>query len=319
MNNTQSRNYSLDGLRGMAALLVLLDHTGYFVGVGAKGVALFFVLSGYLLAIPFVKNKINTLENGLYYLLRRLLRILPMYIFYVVLVGLWEHLGNNWMISHLIFERSDGHLWSVKQELCLYLILPTYFLIIYTIRKKPLLCAILALVIATLCDIFLTRDVLGFTSPTPGIPMRLHVAPFFIGIATAYFECYLQYKKITYRHSDILIITLLSIAFYIANMFLEKPQEYIISFIFMIIILGIPYIPIASITHKILTANAFRAIGIIGYSFYLLHWIVRDEVILHTQNVYFITIIVIGITYVMSYITYRTIELPFMSVSKIFK
>ncbi len=48
---------ALDGLRGVAALMVVADHTwGWFRGVGASGVWIFFALSGFLLARPFIDN-----------------------------------------------------------------------------------------------------------------------------------------------------------------------------------------------------------------------------------------------------------------------
>ena len=57
---------SLDGLRGLAALMVFLSHTSNegiyfsssfnFSGIGKSGVFLFFVLSSFLLTYPFVKK-----------------------------------------------------------------------------------------------------------------------------------------------------------------------------------------------------------------------------------------------------------------------
>jgi hypothetical protein len=53
----------LDGLRGIAALLVILDHTWWrFTGSGTAGVWIFFVLSGFLLSQPFVTKPERALQ-----------------------------------------------------------------------------------------------------------------------------------------------------------------------------------------------------------------------------------------------------------------
>src|SRR5262249_59949491 len=84
----------LDALRGVAILLVFLFHCDSvvrpeahgggplfaFVRAGHTGVSLFFVLSGFLLAFPFLAEA----EGGRHvrrreYALRRAMRLLPMY------------------------------------------------------------------------------------------------------------------------------------------------------------------------------------------------------------------------------------------------
>src|SRR5690349_13573282 len=80
------RNGSLDAIRLLAASLVFASHVGWAIGVpgliglGAWGVALFFVLSGYLIPTVYAK--------GGPYFSRRLLRILPGYWFAVFGLGL---------------------------------------------------------------------------------------------------------------------------------------------------------------------------------------------------------------------------------------
>ncbi len=72
----------LDGIRGAAALFVLLEHTWTpFLGMGRTGVWLFFILSGYLLSQPFVKKpaRIFDVKYLKQYMIRRLSRIMPMY------------------------------------------------------------------------------------------------------------------------------------------------------------------------------------------------------------------------------------------------
>ncbi len=51
---------ALDGVRGIAILLVILFHYGY-LGCGWVGVQLFFVLSGYLITSILVKDRQQSL------------------------------------------------------------------------------------------------------------------------------------------------------------------------------------------------------------------------------------------------------------------
>ncbi|MBE5837172.1 acyltransferase family protein [Butyrivibrio sp.] len=80
------RNINLDIVRILAAFMVLSVHIGQHIGkdfgVGAKGVQLFFVLSGYL-AFSSVQNK-----TVLQYYKSRLIRILPTYYFCLILIYL---------------------------------------------------------------------------------------------------------------------------------------------------------------------------------------------------------------------------------------
>jgi len=90
----------LESLRGIALLIVVLFHAariptleGYalpelpaFVLAGHTGVTLFFVLSAFLLSLPFVREAREGLAvNRRRFWARRSLRILPLYVFFVFL------------------------------------------------------------------------------------------------------------------------------------------------------------------------------------------------------------------------------------------
>lgn len=79
---------SLDGLRGIAVILVFIFHTMSYVQIfrlGWIGVDLFFVLSGFLITgILFdSKNEVNYYKN---FIVRRALRIFPLYFFFIFLI-----------------------------------------------------------------------------------------------------------------------------------------------------------------------------------------------------------------------------------------
>ena len=121
---------ALDGLRGYAALLVLADHTmGWFSGVGTSGVYIFFTLSGFLLARPFLRQpeRAWSLRELGAYLLRRFTRILPMYWTYLFVVFALTNRFDEALL-HALFVAGSGHLWAIPQEILFYLLLPLLLL-----------------------------------------------------------------------------------------------------------------------------------------------------------------------------------------------
>lgn len=172
---------SLDGLRGVAVLLVLIVHccyelarqtsdsnlrsllqrTGSLWGFGGTGVHLFFVLSGFLLFLPFARAALgmgNQPATKNFYA-RRAIRILPAYwASLVILVALfsneylrrseWRNLVlhitllHNW--SDAIIKSIDGPYWTLAIESQFYLLLPIIALpLIWAFRRRRFTLAIL--------------------------------------------------------------------------------------------------------------------------------------------------------------------------------
>jgi len=82
---------ALDGLRGVAVLLVVAHHTQWFPrlpGLGTVGVTAFFVLSGYLIAGTLIteRNATGSLSLGRFFA-RRAARLLPALAFLLVTLG----------------------------------------------------------------------------------------------------------------------------------------------------------------------------------------------------------------------------------------
>jgi peptidoglycan/LPS O-acetylase OafA/YrhL len=113
---TQQRSIpSLDGLRGVAVLLVIIAHLGYMdrmgsalarhhlaslgklfeVEIGDLGVSIFFVISGYLITTLLLRHQDGNGQVSLKnFYARRFFRIFPPYYFYLLIVGIlwWVHL-----------------------------------------------------------------------------------------------------------------------------------------------------------------------------------------------------------------------------------
>lgn len=137
---------SLDGLRGLAILLVILLVIllhARVLSFGWVGVDLFFVLSGYLITGILVraKNRPHYYRN---FIARRALRILPPYYAYLTLVLLilpslgyrtddgrqiwaWTYLTNIAVVFRggwAAVAGNTGHLWSVAVEEQFYIVWP---------------------------------------------------------------------------------------------------------------------------------------------------------------------------------------------------
>lgn len=150
---------SLDGVRGLAVILVLITHCTYgkFLG-GWIGVDVFFVLSGYLITslLQFEYQKTEDLSFKNFYI-RRVLRLYPALILCVILANiLWSFSGpsafsqGDRMIANLssIFYFNNiingtananlAHLWSLSVEEHFYFIWPLlmYFFFLRLPVKK---------------------------------------------------------------------------------------------------------------------------------------------------------------------------------------
>jgi len=156
--NGRSHIPSLDGIRALAALWVFAVHAHLLRGVpGGFGVTVFFFLSGYLittlLRVEYEKTGDISLRK---FYLRRVYRILPpMYIVMALAYGLWlidalpgqptggaiaaqiAHLTNYFMVfngeKHII--PSTGLMWSLAVEEHFYLIYPVALLLL--LRHLP--------------------------------------------------------------------------------------------------------------------------------------------------------------------------------------
>ncbi|MBX5450976.1 MAG: acyltransferase [Thermogemmatispora sp.] len=181
----------LDGVRALACLAVLVFHVNWttyhqhlwqplhqplvssFLLVGSTGVTLFFILSGFLLFLPYVGALLSEERpwpSVRRFYLRRALRIWPAYyVSLFILITLWQ--PQYWQPAHWrelllfvtffmdstpeTFRKINGPYWTLAIEWQFYLLLPLLSLGIFLLlrrlpqrRRFPLICAVLVLVIA---------------------------------------------------------------------------------------------------------------------------------------------------------------------------
>ncbi|MGG7536021.1 acyltransferase family protein [Rhizobium sp. 12,4] len=136
---------SLDGLRGVAALLVVQAHIGLIfpntalrdMTMGSEAVGLFFALSGFLMAHLYGARPV-TRENVLDFLVSRFARIYPVYLVAVLLVAMLSSTqdlnfvqpitGGTEFLRHVFLLGSSGVFWSIPPEIQFYLSFPILWL-----------------------------------------------------------------------------------------------------------------------------------------------------------------------------------------------
>jgi peptidoglycan/LPS O-acetylase OafA/YrhL len=172
---------ALDGLRGLAIILVYVYHYGggthhsssklihgfvWLKSSGWIGVDLFFVLSGFLITTILIGTRGNSNRVASFYV-RRALRILPVfYVTALVLVCLTRALDAHWTLGHVAYLFyaqnvaaairpslnepsmwiSFSHLWSLAVEEQFYFVWP---FVVWNVSRGNLRFVCVALILAS--------------------------------------------------------------------------------------------------------------------------------------------------------------------------
>jgi peptidoglycan/LPS O-acetylase OafA/YrhL len=145
---------AIDGLRAVAVMAVLVTHTAFISGFNGHGflgeitarldagVALFFVISGFLLYRPFVAARYRGRRGPRVrrYARRRVLRIVPAYWLALTVLAIWPglalvHTDKWWVFYGFLQDFSTQWVtggitaaWSLCVEVQFYVLLPVYAL-----------------------------------------------------------------------------------------------------------------------------------------------------------------------------------------------
>jgi peptidoglycan/LPS O-acetylase OafA/YrhL len=179
----------LDGVRAFACLIVIWFHIyriprdmhvwatqpsvhtllNSFLFFGKYGVTLFFVLSGFLLFLPFAKALLfeKTWPSIRQFYLRRVFRILPAYYLSLILIVLlfqrqylqpqhWNELGLFFAFfmdsSHATFKQLNAPFWTLAIEWQYYMLLPLLVLgmrlIVWRVKQNARLPMTIACILA---------------------------------------------------------------------------------------------------------------------------------------------------------------------------
>jgi peptidoglycan/LPS O-acetylase OafA/YrhL len=286
----------LDGARGIAILFVAISHGGFKnIIPGALGVTIFFFVSGYLITSLLLKEQeIHSKVNLINFYMRRMWRLMPALVFYVLLsasatalllseIDLLEPLSAIFYISNYYniypgYKLVNGAypfygvLWSLAIEEHFYLLFTP--LIAFIKSPKKLLITIISLIIFPLIE----RMIIGHFATAEFLEnYTYHATDTRIdSIAYGCLLAALGYKRIFNFDSKVIfsigifgiLASLLYRDEYFRNVFRYSLQGISLYLIFNEIIFSGKM----SSMRSILSNGIMVFIGKLSYSMYLYHW-----------------------------------------------
>lgn len=340
----------LDGLRGVAILLVVVYHYFPFFRIGWIGVDLFFVLSGFLITSILIRTKDKKHYFRNFYI-RRALRILPVYFlfllaFYLGLETFFEQRGPSsaysyyaehqvWFLTFLqnwlIIKEGPPpepyliHFWSLAVEEQFYLFWPlVIFFIRDTKRIKTLLLILFSAAIAL-------RLFLWFTY-APNQAFYYNSFARFDSLSAGSFLAILVYEGLSISSPVRKIVAGIFVTFLLTawlaynsfehHSFLFATIGYSISAVFFMVCCYTSLTYVHSFHNKLL-----QFFGRISYGVYVFHLPVYlagssilTEAHLFSDQAAGILIpwLCLAFTILVSFISYRLIELPFLKLKSKF-
>lgn len=330
---TPERLDALDGLRGLAAIMVIADHTcSWFRGLGASGVWIFFALSGFLLARPFIRNSQAVLSLAYMsgYFMRRFMRILPMY--YAFIFVTYVISGRfNLALLHGLFLEGDGHLWALPQEALFYLLWPVVvLLLVLPLRKYPKSTMVVLFLAMAAWNRFVGIDTIWLLG-MDHIKLPLFFGVFLAGVFFSFLYSYCSAAASGSTRFNtlagglasplglaIIIFFVLFSTGHIIDQRIVYSQKYFSYYGFLA---GFLIFCILSakgrILDKILTLVPLRELGTVGLSLYLVHPMVKN-LIDGFCNMYFgyklknfsLFLATLGCSYLLARYTFKHIEQP---------
>jgi len=345
---------ALDGLRGFAVLAVALSHLSnngillsdylHFGRLGTPGVFLFFILSSFLLDKQIalaIRSGNSTIFYWINYALRRILRIYPLYIFILIVYHQMFLKGYTYCIclqleesiwKHLRLEQANGVFWSIPVELKYYLISPVIMVFYaYLFRWKKYLVSLSTIAIAGWINYYTFQNgyfMKNHLETWPYLPV------FLVGSLLAVFHVLSKnnLSALTKNQKKIIetfgIISLFLILFFGTNILKYiLPESFrsildvyrrmtlmpaiLFGFILLACLHGTGWL------QKLFSNNVLRFIGVISFSFYLIHFSVVKYVKTLEFEMFDATlkiVIFFFISILLSLFTYLFIEFPFSKI-----
>jgi peptidoglycan/LPS O-acetylase OafA/YrhL len=336
---------SLTGVRGVAAVIIVVYHFGKFrldpassiivwaVPHGYLVVDMFFMLSGFVIGYVYQDAfSVAPWENYKTFLIKRFARLYPAYIviaaFYAskIAMGLtgeetfarfhaFDIVGNLLMLVGwgLHIYPLIGVSWAASAEFGSYIATPV--LMKYTLQKGIAwwtACVVLSLLAIYLISISGqgSSGPLDVVQDSSSLPLLRAIAGFTLGLSTFRFAHYLD--RLSATTQDVLVVVILALMIAVAMLTTDDRPIYL---------LFIPFIAILSRdgrVAKLLFGNRLvYHLGLISYSIYLIHpffLTFAERSCRHfgsTVTAYALCVLAsFAVIWLLSYLSYRFVEIP---------
>lgn len=275
-------NQSFDAMGGTTNLF---SHAWWWVRLDL-GVKVFFSISGFILALPFLKYYLGLSATKISmkdYFYRRLLRLEPPFIISLILFTLVHllilnkdlteligHLGAGLVYLHVLIFGEPNPInpvtWSLETEAQFYFLVPVLFLFMFRWKKKFFALLILFILI---CSSAIFRNLYPFA---PHISSS--ILSFFINFGVGILFAWLYLVKEQWMQQKSIGFDLLGFLSLFALFYFYKPQHLMEN----IVMFNLSMFMLFLATFKSYTLNWFFSrqiiytIGGMCYSIYLLHY-----------------------------------------------
>jgi peptidoglycan/LPS O-acetylase OafA/YrhL len=325
------RKYRLDidGLRGLAVILVLFYHAfPNILSAGFIGVDIFFVISGYLISqiilTDLAENKF-TFSKFYSARIRRIFPALSLVLLASLIFGLVflypnqlaklasaTFLGalflSNFFIEGNGYFDDDSetspflHLWSLAVEEQFYLFWPLILFLAWKKKVPPIFVISATFLISFISSIFYSSESKSFFMP------HFRMWEIMAGALVAQ----IHFKKFYLEEKLLKKISFLGFLMIILSLFLITKNQAFPSFLSLIPVAGTALIIFSNSPNKILTNPLLVWFGLISYPLYLWHWpilsLAKISNGIYPSNFLIINLLVLAIF--LSWLTFKFIEKP---------